>query len=184
MRPRPRAPRRRAERAPPARGPAVDRAPPRPARGRGALWQFRRPDAARLHGVGPAVNEVARIAALCRSLDQTLVGPKRSPPAAGRRRSRLIGLGRTPCAASAGRRCCGRWNRLPSAAQSSPGLLRRSDFTPERRALLSSRRRLDAADGRVGRRGTAGTHAACGSAPPADRARPGGCAPGCGTAAR
>lgn len=44
--------------------------------------------------VGPAVNEVSRIEAMCRSLDQTLVISQAFAEAAGRSRERLVSLGR------------------------------------------------------------------------------------------
>ena len=44
--------------------------------------------------LGPAVNEAARIAALCRSLDQTLIVSDAFAGTCGADRSRLVGLGR------------------------------------------------------------------------------------------
>lgn len=44
--------------------------------------------------LGPAVNEAARIAALCRSLDQTLIVSNAFTQTCGAERERLIGLGR------------------------------------------------------------------------------------------
>ena len=44
--------------------------------------------------LGPAVNEAARIAALCRSLDQTLVVSEAFASTCGVDRNRLVGLGR------------------------------------------------------------------------------------------
>jgi adenylate cyclase len=44
--------------------------------------------------IGPAVNEVARIEALCRSLDQWLIVSAAFADAAGEARGRLVGLGR------------------------------------------------------------------------------------------
>ncbi len=44
--------------------------------------------------LGPAVNEAARIAALCRSLDQTLITSDAFAATCGAERERLIGLGR------------------------------------------------------------------------------------------
>ncbi|MFZ1431102.1 MAG: hypothetical protein WAS21_30615, partial [Geminicoccaceae bacterium] len=44
--------------------------------------------------LGPAVNEAARIAALCRSLDQTLITSNAFADTCGADRERLIGLGR------------------------------------------------------------------------------------------
>ena len=44
--------------------------------------------------VGPAVNEVARIEAMCRSLDQRVVTSSAFAEAAGETRARLVSLGR------------------------------------------------------------------------------------------
>jgi adenylate cyclase len=44
--------------------------------------------------LGPAVNEAARIAALCRSLDQTLIISEAFASTSGSLRARLVGLGR------------------------------------------------------------------------------------------
>ena len=44
--------------------------------------------------VGPAVNEVARIEAMCRSLDQRVVTSSAFAGAAGEARARLVSLGR------------------------------------------------------------------------------------------
>jgi len=44
--------------------------------------------------VGPAVNEVARIEAMCRSLDQWVIVSAAFAQAAGEARERLVGLGR------------------------------------------------------------------------------------------
>ena len=44
--------------------------------------------------LGPAVNEAARIAALCRSLDQKLIVSDAFANACGPARERLVGLGR------------------------------------------------------------------------------------------
>ena len=44
--------------------------------------------------VGPAVNEVARIEAMCRSLDQRIVTSSAFAEAAGAARRRLVSLGR------------------------------------------------------------------------------------------
>ena len=44
--------------------------------------------------VGPAVNEVARIEAMCRSLDQWVIVSAAFAQAAGEARDRLVGLGR------------------------------------------------------------------------------------------
>jgi adenylate cyclase len=44
--------------------------------------------------LGPAVNEAARIAALCRSLDQTLIISEAFADTCGALRARLVGLGR------------------------------------------------------------------------------------------
>jgi adenylate cyclase len=44
--------------------------------------------------VGPAVNEVSRIAAMCRSVDQTLLVSSRFAEAVGREECRLVSVGR------------------------------------------------------------------------------------------
>jgi adenylate cyclase len=44
--------------------------------------------------LGPAVNEAARIAALCRSLDQSLIISEAFADTCGGLRARLVGLGR------------------------------------------------------------------------------------------
>ena len=68
---------------------------PRPARGRGALWEHRRRGRLDFTVLGPAVNEAARIAAMCRSLGRAVVMSESfaelCPP---HRRQGLVALGR------------------------------------------------------------------------------------------
>ena len=69
--------------------------------------------------VGPAVNEVARIAAMCRSVERDVL---LSPAFAAEAATRRIGRGwspsaATPCAAWAGRRSCIRSHDRPRPVQ-------------------------------------------------------------------
>ena len=77
-----------------ARGAAVTRAYVALHEGEVLYGNFGGPTRLDFTVLGPAVNEAARIAALCRSLDQTLVVSEAFAATCGTERGRLIGLGR------------------------------------------------------------------------------------------
>ena len=91
--------------------------------------------------VGPAVNEVSRIASMCRSVDQPLLVSSAFAAALGESRSRLVSVGRYALRGVAGRRICSHWRtvRTHRSAMNSLGKTLRSTETPIRSTLRNTK---------------------------------------------